>query len=92
MRISNDETDQTNLCRNGDIEEVDETNVLIPHDLNLVNQTEPAEVIPKLFLRRVLVQTPKVHVPASVALLDRQSDLAGFWGWLSPTNLQLLSV
>ena len=89
MRISSDETDQTNLCGNGDIEEVDETNVLIPRDLNPVNQTE---VIPKLFLHRVLIQTAKVHVPAGVALLDRQSDPAGFWGGFSPTNLQLLPV
>ena len=75
MRISSDETDQTNLCGNDDIEEVDETNVLIPRNLNPVNQTE---VIPKLFLHRVLIQTAKVHVLAGVALLDRQSDPAGF--------------
>ena len=54
-RISSDETDQTDLCGNDDIEEVDETNGLIPHDLDLANQTKPADVIPKLFLCRVLV-------------------------------------
>ena len=90
MRItspSSNERNGTNLCRNGDAEEVDETNVLVPDDLDLINQTEPAEVISQLFFGRVFIQTAEVHISAGVALLDCQSNLAGNWGRLSPTNL-----
>jgi len=84
--------DRSNLCRNGDTEEVDETDVLVPDDLDLINQAEPAEIIPQLFFSRVLVQTTEVYIPAGVALLNCQSDLAGNRGGFSPTDLQLLSV
>ena len=71
---------------------MDETDVLIPHDLDLIDQPEPTEVIPQLLFSRVLVQPSEVHIPASIALLDRQGDLAGNRGRLSPTDLQLLPV
>jgi len=71
---------------------VDETDVFVPDDLDLINQTEPAEVIPQLLFRRVLVQTAEVYVPAGVALLNCQSNLAGNRGRFSPTDLQFLSV
>ena len=90
--IRGNETERTNLCRDRDAEEMDETDVLVPDDLDLINQAEPAEVIPQLFFSRVLVQPSEVHVPASVVLLNRQCDLAGNRGGPSPTNLQLLSV
>ena len=90
--LSSDERGGTNLCRNGDAKEVDEADVLIPDDLDLINQTEPAEIISQLFFGRVFIQTTEVHVPAGIALLNCQSDLAGNWGGLSPANLQLLSV
>ena len=54
MRQS-DERDQANLCCNGDAEEVDKTDVLVPDDLDLINQTEPTKIIPQLFLGRVLI-------------------------------------
>ena len=71
---------------------MDETNVLVPNDLYLINQTKPAEVVPQLFLGRVLVQTAKIHVSAGVALLNCQGDLAGNWGRFSPTDFQFLSM
>ena len=92
MWIQGNETDRTNLRRNRDTGEMDETNVLIPDNLDLINQPEPPEIIPQLFFSCVLVQPSKVHVLAGIALLNHQSDLAGNWGGLSPTNLQLLSV
>lgn len=46
---------RTDFRRNGDAEEVDEANVLIPDDLDLIDQTEPAEIIPQLFFSRVLI-------------------------------------
>ena len=86
------EKGRTNLRRDGDAEEVDETNILVSDDLDLINQTEPTEVIPQLFFGRVLVQTTEIDVPAGVALLNCQCDLTGNRGGLSPTNLQLLPV
>ena len=71
---------------------MDETNVLVPNNLDLINQTEPAEVVPQLFLGGGLIQAAKVHVSAGVALLDCQGDLAGNWGRLPPTNFQFLSM
>jgi len=88
----NDEKGQTNLCRNGDAEEVNEADVLVPDDLDLINQTEPTEVVPQLFFGCVLIQTTEVHVSAGIALLNCQSDLAGNWGRFSPTDLQLLPM
>ena len=49
IAISNNGTDQTNLTGDGDAEGVDETNALVPHDLDLNNQTELAKVVPQLF-------------------------------------------
>ena len=49
IAISNNETDQTNLTGDGDAEEVDETNALVPHDLDLDNQTELVKIVPQLF-------------------------------------------
>ena len=89
--IQGNEADRMKLCHNRDAEELDETNVLIPDDLDLINQAEPAE-IPQLFFSCVLVQPSEVHVPAGVALLTHQSNLAGNQGGLSQTNLQLLSM
>ena len=71
---------------------MDEADVLVPDDLDLINQTEPAEVIPQLFFGRVLIQTTEIHVAAGIALLNCQSDLAGNWGRLSPADLQLLPM
>ena len=34
---------------------MDDTDVLVPHDLELINQAEPAEVISQLHFGRVLV-------------------------------------
>ena len=54
-KISGNEINRTNLCGDGDAEEVDKTNVPVPRDHDLVNQAGPAEVIPQLTLRRVLI-------------------------------------
>jgi hypothetical protein len=39
-----------------------------------------------------LIKPTKIDVTACVALTDGEGDLAGDWGWLSPTNLELLAV
>ena len=71
---------------------MDETNALVPDDLDLINQAQPAKVTPQQFFSRVLIQFSEIHDPAGVVLLNRQTDLAWNRGRLSPTNLQLLSV
>lgn len=53
---------------------MDKTNI-VPHDLDLVNQPKPIQVIPQLFLHCILIQTAEVHVPTSIALLSHRSDL-----------------
>lgn len=55
MRRLNDRMDKAHLCRNGDAEEMDETNVLVPNNLDLIDQTEPAEIVPQLLLSCVFV-------------------------------------
>lgn len=71
---------------------MDETDVLVPNNFDLVNQTEPAKIIPQLLFGGVLVQTAEIYISARIALLNRQSDLAGNRGRLSPANLQFLSM
>ena len=71
---------------------MDETDVLVPNDFDLVDQTEPTEIIPQLLFGGVLIQTAKIYVSAGIALLNGQSNLTRNWGRLSPTDLQLLSV
>ena len=53
--MASEERGQTNLSGDGDVEKMNETNVHIPNDLDTVNQTEPAEVIPQLFFGHVLI-------------------------------------
>ena len=93
-QIQSNKGDRTSLCGGRDTEKADETDVLVPGDLDLINRTEPTKIIPQLFLGRVptQIQTPEIHVPAGAALLDRQSNLAGNQGRLFPTDFQLLSA
>lgn len=71
---------------------MDETDVLVPDDLDLVDKTETAQVVPQHLLGGVLVQTSQIHVPARVALADRQGDLARHGRGFAPTDLELLAV
>ena len=71
---------------------MDETNVLVPNYLDLINQTKPAEIIPQLLFGRVLIQTTEIHISTGVALLDRQSDLAWDGRRFSPADLQFLAM
>jgi hypothetical protein len=71
---------------------VHEADVLVPDDLDLVDEAEAGEVVPELLLRHVLVQAAEVHVPAGVALADRQRDLLRDRARLAPADLELLAV
>lgn len=71
---------------------MNETDILIPNDLDLIDQPKSAEIIPELLLCHALVETAKIHVPACIALADGKSHLGRNGRRLSPTNLKLLSV
>ena len=71
---------------------MNEPDVLVPNDLHLINQPKSAQVVPKLLLRHILIQTSQINVAARVALLDRQGDLARHRRWLTPADLQILTV
>ena len=70
-RTTSNERDGANLRNNGDTEEVDEADVLVPNDLDLIDQIKPAEIVPQLFFCRGLIQPAEIHIPAGVAPLDR---------------------
>ena len=69
-----------------------EADVLVAHDLDLVDQPETAEVVTQLLLRSVVIESAEIDVPTCVALTDREGDLAGNRRRLSPTDLKLLPV
>ena len=53
--FTNYERDHNDLGRDGDAKEVNETDVFVPNNFDLVNQTEPTEVIPQLLFSGVLI-------------------------------------
>ena len=69
-----------------------EPDPFIPHDLDLIDQPKPTELVSELLLRHVLVQTSKVHVPTRVALSDRKRNLRGHRARFPPADFQLLAV
>lgn len=71
---------------------MDEADIFVPNNFDLINQTEPAEIIPQLLFGRGLIQATEINISAGIALLNRQSDLTGDWRRLSPTDLQLLPM
>jgi hypothetical protein len=71
---------------------VDESDVLVPDDFNLIDQSKPTQIVPKLLLRESIIQPPKVHIPAGIALRDRQRNLRRDRGRFAPADLELLPV
>lgn len=71
---------------------MDEPNVLVPDDLDLVNETKAAQLVAELLLRHALVKSTEVDIPAGIALADGQSNLSRDRRGLAPANLQLLPV
>ena len=60
--------------------------VLVPDNLDLVNELESNKIISELLFRNGLVKTAEVDVPACVALADSQGDLARGQGWVFPSQ------
>ena len=73
-------------------QKVYEPDILVPHDLHLVDKPKPTQIISELLLCCTLVQSAKVHISARVALLDCQLHLRAHRGWLPPANLELLPM
>jgi hypothetical protein len=82
----------THLVSDGDTEEMDEPDVLVLDDLDLIDQAEPAQIVPQLLFRRPLIQSPEVHVPARIALRDCELDLGRHRARFAPPDLELLVV
>ena len=82
----------TYLCRGRDVEEVNEPNVLVPDDLDLIDQSESAQIIPEHLLRHALVKATKINVPRSITLLDALQHLTRDGAGLAPTDLELVPM
>lgn len=80
------------LGSNGDAQEMDESNVLVAHNLDLVNEAESAELISELLLGHILVEASNVDVPARIALANGKCHLCRDRRRLAPTDLELLRV
>ncbi len=71
---------------------MNETDVFVPNDLHLVDEPEPAKVVPQHFLCHALIQSSDVNVPACTILLNRSGNSTRNGTRLAPPNLELLSV
>lgn len=71
---------------------MDKPNILVSHDFNLVDKTEPAQIVAELFLGHILVKSTDVYIPARIALLDAERNLAWHRAGFPPTNLQFLPM
>ena len=71
----------TNLCSDGDRQEMNKANVLVPDDLDLVDEPESTGIVPELLFGDGLVETAEVDVPTCVALADSRG-----WGWVFPSQ------
>jgi hypothetical protein len=71
---------------------VHKTDVLVTDNLDLINQAKAAKVVPKLLLRRTVVQSTKIDIAACIALADGERNLARHGRRLAPSNLELLAV
>ena len=71
---------------------MNKANVLVPDNLDLVDEPESTEIVSELLFGDGLVKTAKVDVPACIALADGQGDLTGDGAGLSPANLEFLAM
>jgi hypothetical protein len=71
---------------------VDKADVLVPNDLDLINESEPTEIISQLLLRQAVVQTSHINIPARITLADSEPHLCGDRRRFSPANFEFLAV
>ena len=51
--------------------------IFVPDDLDLIDEPESAQIVPQLLLGHAFVETPKIDVPARVALANGECNLGG---------------
>jgi len=73
-------------------QEVHESDGLFANDFDGIDRSKLAQFFPQLILSGLLRQISKVDVPGGAGLLDRQSHRSGYGRWLSPSNLDILSL
>jgi hypothetical protein len=82
----------TYLGSNRDTQEMYEPNVLVTDNFDLINQPEPAKIVPQLLFCRIFIQATEVYIPARVALADCKAHLRADRRWLPPSYLEFLAV
>lgn len=75
-----------------DAQEVNEANVFVPDNLDLIDEAEARETVPKLLLGHRLVEPAEIDVPAGVALRHAKQNSSGNRARLAPSDLELLPV
>jgi hypothetical protein len=83
---------ETNLGRNRNTQEVNKPNVLVPHNLDLINKTKAAQLVPQLLFSHALFESTEVDVPARIALADGERHLRRDRRRFAPANFELLTV
>ncbi len=76
----------------GDGQEMDESDVLLSHNLNGIDGAELTQVLAQFLIRDVLRQVSEVDVARRARLLDGQSDRGGYLGGLAPADLDILAL
>lgn len=71
---------------------MDKADVLVPDDLDLIDRTEPAEVVSQRLLGDGLVEVAEVDVSRRAVLLDGQHDGRRDRARLAPPDLEFLAV
>lgn len=75
-----------------DTQEVDETNVLISHNLDLVDRSKPAQLIPQILLICLRVQVTNKHISGRLTACNSRCNGRMYHGGLTPSDFQFLSV
>lgn len=76
----------------GDRQEVDEGNVLLTDDLDSIDGTELAKVLPKLLLSDLLRQVAEVYIPRGTRLLNCEGNRRRHLRRLAPANFDVLTL
>lgn len=71
---------------------VDESDVLLPDEFDGINGAELAQVLAKLLLGDLLCKVAQIDVSRGTRLLDSKGDRCGDLRWLTPANLDILTL
>jgi hypothetical protein len=71
---------------------MDESDVLIPDNFDLINRSEPRQLVSQILFGRRGREVPDKYVPRGLLLLDRLHDVGRQSRRLSPTDSELLPM